>query len=75
MSCDSGLYGDSCCLTVSDLSYHDDIRILTKDRSEGCRESHVRFVINLHLIDTVDVRLDRVLNGDDINILCVKLTE
>ena len=60
-------------LTVSDLSYHYDIRVLTEDGSKGCRKGKSCFRIYMYLIDTVDVRLDGVLNGDDVNILCIKL--
>ena len=68
MSGDSRLNSNLCSLTVSNLSDHNNIRILTEDRSKGCRESHLCFYIYLNLIDTVDICLDRIFYRDNIYI-------
>ena len=38
-------------------------------------KGHFRLYINLYLIDTVDICLHRILNSDNVNILCIKLTK
>ena len=66
---------DARCLLVSDLTDHDDIRVLTKDGTQGTGEGQVCLRIYMYLIDTVDIRLYRVFDSDNIYILGVQFTE
>ena len=47
------LHGNRCCLLISDLTDHDDIRILTENGSQcGCK-SQIHFIIYLNLVDSL----------------------
>ena len=70
---DSGLNSDLGGLTVSNLTDHDDIGVLTQDSTEGRCECKIYLRVYVNLIDTIDVRLDRVLNGDDVDVFTVEL--
>ena len=73
VSCDGGLYRYLSCLSVSNLSYHDDVRVLSKDRAERTRKGKVSLYIYLYLIDAVYVCLYRVFNSNYVYIFFVKL--
>ena len=75
VACDRGLHGNRSSLLVSDLTDHDDIRVLTQNGAQGRGKRQVRLVVGLHLIDAVDIGLHRVLYGDDVHILLVQLAE
>ena len=51
---------------VANLADHDDVGVLAQDRAQGSRESHPDGVVHLHLVDAVELVLDRVLDGHDV---------
>ena len=61
-----GLDGDAARLDVPNLTDHDDVRILPQERLERLGEGHADLGPHEHLIDAVDVVLDRVLGGHDV---------
>ena len=71
MSRNGSLHRYGCRLLISNLTDHNDIRVLTQNGTQRRREGQVRLIINLHLIDSVDIRLYRILYGDDINIFFI----
>ena len=75
VSGDGRLYGDAGGLLVSDLTDHDDIRVLSQDGTQCRCEGQVGFVVDLYLIDTVDICLDRIFDGDDVHVLFVQLAQ
>ena len=72
---DSGLNGNAGGLTVSNLTDHDNVRILTQNGTKCRGKGKSRFGIYLYLIDTIDIGLDRVLYRDDIYFVGIQLTE
>ena len=70
---DGRLNGDAGGLAVSDLTDHDDVRVLSQNGTKRGCERKTCFRIDVYLVDTVDVGLDRVLNGDDIHFFSVQL--
>ena len=71
MSGDCGTHTDLGGLTVSNLSDGYDIRVLTKDGTKTIGKIHACFLIDLHLIYSVDIVLDRILQGYYIDFLCI----
>ncbi len=63
MSGQGGLDTEVGRLAVTDLSYHDNVRILTQKRSESRSERHAGFGVGLGLVDAWDLILDRILDG------------
>ena len=66
MPCETGLDSDIRGLKVSNLAYHDHIRILPQNRAKALREGHISFQINLRLPDSFHVILNRILNRKNI---------
>ena len=58
--------GDVRRLRISNFSDHDDVRRLSQHRAQCCRECHPDVGLNHHLINTRQLVLDRVLDGDDL---------
>ena len=71
VSRDSCFNGDTCGFLVSNLSDHDNVRVLTQDRTKGRSKRKSRFFIYLYLIDTIYISLDRVFYCDNINIAAI----
>ena len=71
VSGDCGTHTDLGGLTVSDLSDGNDVRVLTKDGTKTIGKIHACFLIDLHLIYSVDIVLDRILQGYYIDFLCI----
>ena len=59
--------GDLRGLLVPDLADKDDIRILAQDGSEGTGKGQPRIWIDLGLVDPLDVGLNRVFYGDEVD--------
>ena len=53
MSGNRGLYRNRGCLAVSNLTNHDNIRVLAKNRSKCCRKGKIHLSIYLNLVDTL----------------------
>ena len=75
VSRDSSTDSDIGGLTVTDLTDHYDIRVLTQDRTQSRSKGHTCLVIDLTLVNAVDTLLDRVLNRYDVYVRLGKLTE
>ena len=67
------LYCDARRLEIADLADHDDVRILTQERAERCRESHADLGPHQHLIDSEEVVLDGIFRGHDVGVDAVDL--
>ena len=61
-----GLDRDLGGLEVADLADHDDVRVLPQERAQRGREVQADLVVHLHLVDAVQVVLDRILGGADV---------
>src|SRR4030042_2620379 len=61
-----GSNGNTCCLQVAYLSHHNDIRVLTQDRTQGVGKGEVYLGFNLYLVDFFDQVFNRVFHGLDI---------
>ena len=55
-------------LGVSDLTNHDDIWVLPEETSKGRCKGQANTGINLHLIDSGDLILNRIFNRNYINL-------
>ena len=75
MTGDSGSDRDICGLAVTYLTDHYDVRVLTEDRSQRSREGHTCLGVDLALVYTVDLFLDRVLNCYNVYVRLGKLAE
>ena len=53
---------------VSHLTDHDNVRVLSQDGTKRRREGHIGFRIDLRLVDTRHDILDRVFNGDNVDL-------
>ena len=71
---DGCLYGNLCSLAVSNLTDHDNVRVLTEYRSKRGSKGKSRLNIYMYLVDSVDVRLNRVLNRDNVNVFFIQFT-
>ena len=57
---------DLCSLQIADLADHHDVGVLAQYRAQGAREAHFDPGIDLGLADAVEVVLDRILDGHDV---------
>src|SRR5437867_8087214 len=55
-------------LEVADLPDQYDVRVLPQERAEGRGEVQPDLLLHLHLVDAVQVELDRVLGRDDVRL-------
>ena len=53
-------------LEVADLADHEDVRVLPEEGAQRHREVEPDLVVHLHLVDAVQVVLDRILGGADV---------
>ena len=67
--------GDLGRLSVPDLAYGDDIRVLTEDGPKSGGKGHAGLLVDLALVDTGDIVLHRVLQGHDVGFLAAQLPE
>ena len=75
VSGDGRLYGDAGGLLVTDLTDHDDIRVLSQNGTQCRREGEVCLGVDLYLVDTVNIGLDRILNGDDVHVFFIQFAQ
>src|SRR5664280_709426 len=61
-----GLDGDLCRLAVTDLTDEHDVGVLTQDAAHTVGKRHVGLDVDLHLVDSVHLVFDRVLDRDDV---------
>ena len=74
MAGNRSLHRNRCRLLISDLTDHDDIRILTENGSQcGCK-SQIHFIIYLNLVDSLYVSLNRIFNRYDIYLFFIQCT-
>src|SRR5882757_1188942 len=69
------LHSDLRGLEVTDLTDHDDVRVLTQDGAQSAGEGHLNLRVHLRLPDAVDVVLDRILDGHDVLRVVVQALE
>ena len=62
-------------LAVTDLSYHDDIRVLSEKGAQAVCEGHTRFGVCLCLVDAWNLILDRVFDGRNVDVRSVQGSE
>ena len=60
------LYRDVSRFQIADFADHDDVWILTQNRTQPTREGHLDFGIHLGLPDAVNVILDRIFHRHDV---------
>ena len=75
VSGDGCLYGNAGGLLVSDLTDHDDIRVLSQDGTQCRCEGQVCLGVDLYLVDTVNIGLDRILDGDDVHVFFIQFVQ
>ena len=74
MTGNRSLHRNRCRLLISDLTDHDNIRILTENGPQcGCK-SQVYFIIYLNLVDSLYISFDRVFNRYDIYLFFIQRT-
>jgi hypothetical protein len=62
----SSLHGDPRRVRVANLSDHDRVRVLTKNGPQHRTEGQGTRLVDLHLVDQVDLILDRILDRQNI---------
>src|SRR5690606_32724495 len=67
------LDGDGSRFQVTDLTDHDDVRVLAQEGAQRRGEVQTDLGSDLHLVDAVQVVLDRVLGGHDVDLRGVDL--
>jgi len=65
---EGGLDRNLCGLAVSNLADHHHVRVRTQDRAQRRGERQPRAHVDLHLVDPLEPILDRVLDGDDVDL-------
>ena len=75
MAGNRSLYRNSRRFLVTNLTNHNNIRVLSQNRAQRGGKGQAGFNINLHLIDAVNVGLHRVLNRYNIHRIAVQLTQ
>ena len=63
-----GLEGNLRRLRVAHFADHDDVRVLAQDRAQVAREIRSGLVADLRLRDAGQPPLDRILDGDDVDV-------
>src|SRR5450830_929861 len=61
-----GLDSDLRRLAIPDLADEHNVGVLTQDAAQAVGERHVRLDIDLHLVESIHLVLDRVLHRDDV---------
>ncbi len=62
-------------LQVSDLTDHDNIRVLAQEILERDSKSETGLAIHVHLSQTIQLVLDRIFDGDDVAVYSVDAVE
>ena len=70
-ACDRDLRG----LAVADLADHDDVGVVAQERAQARREGQVDLRVDLRLRDALELVLDRILDGEDVEVGRVDLGE
>ena len=68
VTCDSGTDSYVCRFTVTNLTDHYYIRVLTENRTQSRRKGKTCFCVYLYLIYTVYFLFAGVLNGNYVNV-------
>ena len=71
VTCDGCLYSDGCRLLITDFSDHNDVRILSQDGTQCRCKGQIRFIVDLHLVDSVNICFHRIFYGDDVYIFFI----
>src|SRR5271157_5565057 len=70
-----GLYSNSRCFGVTNLSHHNNIRVLTEYGSETTGKSHSRFTVQLNLSDVFHAVFNRIFKRHDIAVRFVEFIQ
>ena len=62
-------------LLVANLAHHDDVGILPQESAQGRRERQPDLSLDLHLVHSLELVLDRVFDRADIDLGLVELVE
>ena len=65
MAGQSCLHSYLCCLAIADLTYHDDVRVLTQKRTQRVREREADLWFDLNLIYAFQLIFDWIFDGQD----------
>ena len=65
---ESGLDRDLGRLVVADLPHHDHVRVLPEKGAQGRGKGQADLGLGLHLVDTGQVELHRILGGHDVGV-------
>src|SRR5512143_1785839 len=69
------LNADLGCFIIADLPHHDDVRVLTEERSKRIGKVKPDLVLHLHLVDSHQVKLHGILRGHEVHIILVEFAE
>ena len=58
-------------LLVADLADHDDVRVLPEEGAQRAREREPDLRLDVHLVDALNLVLDRILGGEDVEVRLV----
>ena len=75
MTGDRSLDGDGCSFAVTNFADHNDVRVLTQNRTQGVGEGQLGLDVDLYLIDAFDVGFYGVFNSDDVDAVAVELAQ
>ena len=75
MSGDRSLYCDPRSFPVTDLADHNDIRILSEDRTQCRCKGQIHLIIHLDLIDPFNICFHRIFNSHNVDRLFIKFAQ
>ncbi len=75
MAGERGLHRDVRGFVIADLTHEDDVGVLAQQGAQGGGERHADFFVRLRLSDAVEVVLDGVFDGRDVELLLVERAE
>ena len=62
------LYRDFCRLEVADLTDQNDVGILSQKGAQRGRKIQTDLLLHLHLVDSRQLKLNRILSGHDVGV-------
>ncbi len=66
MSGQCRLYCDLCGLSITDFTDHNNVRVLSQDRTQTGSKGQINFWINLNLADPGELIFYRIFDRDDV---------
>ena len=62
-------------LVVADLADHDDVRVLAEEGAQRAGEGEPDLGLHVDLVDPLDLVLDRILGGEDVEVGAIDAVE